>query len=85
MLSISENFLYALYSLNVDTMFLYSPLNLYLIILWILDLIYIIIKCAHDHYLQEIVVKIYKLIMTIKMLAKSIVSFSEIILLCHSK
>ena len=34
---------YALDSHNVDTMFLYSPLNLYLIILWILDLKYILI------------------------------------------
>ena len=34
---------YALYSLNVDTRFLYSPLNLYLIILWILDFKYILL------------------------------------------
>ena len=40
-LSIYENSLYALYSLNVDTMFLYSPLNLYFVILWILDFKYI--------------------------------------------
>ena len=44
-LTISENSLYTLYSLNVDTMFmpLYSPLNLYLIILWILDFKYILL------------------------------------------
>ena len=43
MLTIFGNSLYALYSDNVDTMSLYSPLNLYLIILWILDFKYILL------------------------------------------
>ena len=42
-LTIFGNSLYALYSHNVDTVSLYSPLKLYLIILWMLDFKYILL------------------------------------------